>query len=169
MISKCFGTGRKRRAVDFLQSCKRTFVTSTVHSLERILPGIDYVQRCKLYTARMKNQTAVMSTSSLDRDWIACFDKSCALFLLLKGLYFPFPEEAESEIATYQGMESNQCLDSARLLRFKKDCSFEDINASHVGARPKFHNDTYSFRPAKVPNQSDEDLCITGPYQYVAH
>ena len=91
----------------------------------------------------------------------------CILFHLLKGLHFPFPGEAGSEIATGQGMETNQFFRNARLLLFKKGCYFGNINVSPVVARPKVHNDGCSFRTFTVSTKIDEGVCITGPNQDV--
>ena len=54
----------------------------------------------KLYSEQMKNVTAGMSTSSIDRGWSALM--CCTFFHLLKGLHFPFPGEKGGEIATGQ-------------------------------------------------------------------
>ena len=86
-------------------------------------------------------------------------------FHLLKGLYFPFPGEAGSEIASSQSMETNKFFRNARLLLFKKGCYGGNINVSPVVARPKVLDDACSFRAVKIPKQTDEDVCITGPNQ----
>ena len=118
MISKCYGTRRKRKAVDFLQSWKRTFITFTAHSHESVVYCIIYVRHCK--AVRWADEECdSWNVYFLVWQRVECIDVCCILFHLLKGLHFTFPGEAGNEIATGQGMETNQFFRNARLLLFK--------------------------------------------------
>ena len=72
MISKCCGTGRKRRAVDFVCSLERgPLSTSMLIRLKALYLAPFMSDVVKLYSEQMKNVTAGMSTSSFDRGWSA--------------------------------------------------------------------------------------------------